>query len=138
LELAKMKLFSTKNLAVSRTNYLNSGGIAKFDTYIKPYSPFFRIVDDLAQRILFHCHSLTQDGVFNEFELIVCRNVLIYFEEETQQKVLRCFANSLHNDGFLLLGPQDGLQSAAKAAGFVPYRADVHLYKLQANGNHRD
>jgi chemotaxis protein methyltransferase CheR len=73
--------------------------------------------------------------VFNEFELIVCRNVLIYFDAEAQQKALRCFANSLHAEGFLLLGSQDGLDSAARAAGFVPYSSDSHLYKLQAGGN---
>jgi chemotaxis protein methyltransferase CheR len=57
---------------------------------------------------------------------------LIYFDEKAQQKALRCFANSLHSDGFLVLGTQDGLQNAAKAAGFEPYRAGSHIYKLQS------
>ncbi len=132
LELAKMQFFPIEELEISRANYLASGGQAKFDTVIKSYGSFFKIIDTLSERILFHCHSLTQDGVFNEFELIVCRNVLIYLNAQTQQKVLQCFANSLHPDGFLMLGPQDGLQNAARAAGFVPYRTGSHIYKLQA------
>jgi chemotaxis protein methyltransferase CheR len=131
LELAKMQLFSSDSIKTSRTNYLASGGNTQFDDYIKSYGQFFKMSESLKKRILFHCHSLTQDGVFNEFQLIVCRNVLIYFDAKTQQKVLRCFANSLHSDGFLLLGPQDGLQNAALEAGFVPYRTGSCLYKLQ-------
>jgi chemotaxis protein methyltransferase CheR len=135
LELAKMQFFSQEGLATSRSNYLSSGGVAQFDAYIKSYGRFFKMSEQTSSRIFFHCHSLTQDGVFNEFELIVCRNVLIYFDAEAQQKALRCFANSLHAEGFLLLGSQDGLDSAARAAGFVPYSSDSHLYKLQAGGN---
>jgi chemotaxis protein methyltransferase CheR len=137
LELAKMQLYPAEVLETSRKNYLASGGLEQFDVYTKGYGHFFKMAESLGQRLLFHCHSLTQDGVFNEFELIVCRNVLIYFDAHTQQKVLRCFANSLHADGFLLLGPQDGLQSAARTAGFIPYSVSSHIYKLQAENHHR-
>lgn len=134
LALAKMQLFSSDNINKSRDNYLASGGTVKFDNYMEPCKQFFKMLDSLNKRISFHCHSLTQDGVFNEFQLIVCRNVLIYFDSPTQQKVLQCFANSLHADGFLLLGPQDGLQNAALAAGFMPYRTGSQLYRLQRGG----
>lgn len=135
LDLAKMQLFPIKDLASSRKNYFSSGGPAEFDAYIKSYGYFFKMAGQSDERISFHCHSLVQDGVFNEFELIVCRNVLIYFDAEAQQKALQCFANSLHPDGFLLLGPQDGSLSAARAAGFVPCRKGSQLYKLQAGVN---
>lgn len=134
LELAKIQLFPNSCLTVSRENYINSAGIHEFDDYIEPYDYFFKMKEGLIKRLLFHCHSLAQDGVFNEFELIVCRNVLIYFDQETQKKILRCFANSLHSDGFLLLGSQDGLQLLAREMGFVPYSIGSHLYKL-AEGN---
>jgi len=131
LELAKMKSFPSEELKKSRVNYSTSGGFAKFDDYVQSFGSFFKVKDALNKRILFHCHSLVQDGVFNEFELIVCRNVLIYFDPQAQQKALQCFANSLHSDGFLVLGTQDGLQNVARAVGFVPYRAGSHIYKLQ-------
>lgn len=135
LELAKIQLFPVEGIENSCTNYLMSGGVAQFDAYIKLYGRFFKMAEQLGKRIFFHCHSLTQDGVFNEFELIVCRNVLIYFDPQAQQKVLQCFASSLHADGFLLLGPQDGLQNAARAAGFVPCSTGSHIYKLPAGGH---
>ncbi len=132
LELAKMQSFPIDELKKSRGNYASSGGVAKFDEYVQSFGSFFKVKEALNKRILFHCHSLVQDGVFNEFELIVCRNVLIYFDSQAQQKALQCFANSLHSDGFLVLGTQDGLQNAAKAAGFVPYCVGSHIYKLQS------
>lgn len=137
LELAKMQLFPMQVMEKNRKNYLSSGGMAEFDRYVKTYPPFFKISAPICERIFFHCHSLVQDGVFNEFELIICRNVLIYFDVEAQQKVLQCFAKSLHIDGFLILGPQDGLQNVAKAAGFVPCSSNRHVYKLQAGGGNR-
>jgi chemotaxis protein methyltransferase CheR len=134
LTLAKMRLFPLDELKTSRDNYSGSGGVLGFDRYITAYPHFFKITEQLGKPILFHRHSLTQDGVFNEFALIICRNVLIYFDAQTQQQVLRCFANSLHADGFLLLGSQDGLQNAARLAGFIPYKTGSHVYKLPAGG----
>lgn len=134
LELAKMQLFSMQVIEKNRQNYLSSGGISAFDAYIKPYPQFFKIAAPLCERLFFHCHSLVQDGVFNEFELIICRNVLIYFDSDAQQKVLQCFAKSLHVDGFLILGPQDGMYNAAHAAGFTLYGNHKHVYKLRAGG----
>lgn len=131
LELAKTRLFPNESMQISQANYSASGGTMQFINYIEPYREFYKMVELLSERVLFHRHSLIQDGVFNEFELIVCRNVLIYFDADAQQKALRCFANSLHTDGFLLLGPQDGIQNAALAAGFVPYSTGSQLYKLQ-------
>ena len=130
LELAKMQLFSNECLKISRLNYINSSGLYSFDNYIETNKYFFKMADYLKQRTLFHCHSLTQDGVFNEFELIICRNVLIYFDVEMQKKVLRCFADSLHADGFLVLGPQDGIQLVAQSEGFMPYSSGSCIYKL--------
>jgi chemotaxis protein methyltransferase CheR len=136
LALAKMQLFPLETIKTSRNNYSASGGLWEFDTYTRTYPSFFKIADAIRKPVLFHRHSLVQDGVFNEFELIVCRNVLIYLDDQAQQKAFQCFANSLHPDGFLLLGPQDGLQTAAREAGFVPYKAGSHLYKLQTGINH--
>ena len=79
--------------------------------------------------MLFHRHSLTGEGIFNEFQLILCRNVLIYFDAELQRQVLRRFARSLHVDGFLVLGPQDGLNMMALEQGFVPYEAGSFIYR---------
>lgn len=131
LELARSGLFPAAPLAVNRENYLASGGPRLFDAHFQPGGRFLKIAERLRQHVLFYCHSLVEAGIFNEFQLIVCRNVLIYFDSELQQKVLQYFASSLHVDGFLVLGPQDGLSLAAKQAGFVPYKPGSHIYRLQ-------
>jgi len=72
--------------------------------------------------------------VFNEFQLIVCRNVMIYFDVENQRKALALFARSLHPDGFLVLGPRDGLIHMASEHGLVPHSTGGHIYRLRRGG----
>jgi chemotaxis protein methyltransferase CheR len=79
--------------------------------------------------VLFHHHALGQDGVFNEFQLIVCRNVMIYFDTALQRRVFDLFAQSLHREGFLMLGPSDGLRALAEECGFRQDAAGNHLYR---------
>ncbi|MCD0491513.1 hypothetical protein LQD23_04280 [Chromobacterium violaceum] len=123
-------LFPAQALEENRDNYLAGGGTRLFDAYLSRNGRFLRVDEHLRQRILFYRHSLTDEGIFNEFQLIVCRNVLIYFDGELQRQVLRRFAQSLHAEGFLVLGPQDGLHRAALEAGFEPYRSGSHIYRL--------
>ncbi|OHX15040.1 hypothetical protein BI347_13385 [Chromobacterium sphagni] len=130
LELGSSGLFPSGPLAVNREHYLASGGPRLFDAYLSGNGRFLAIDDRLRQRILFHRHSLTDEGIFNEFQLILCRNVLIYFDAELQRQVLRRFARSLHAEGFLALGPQDGLHRLALDEGFEPCRSGSYIYRV--------
>jgi len=58
--------------------------------------------------------------------------VLIYFSTELQTQVLQRFAQSLHADGYLVLGPQDGLHALAREQGFVPLSAGSSIFRLKA------
>lgn len=129
LDLAKAGLFPMEALAANRENYLASGGRRLFDAYVAPAGHFLKADDRLRQRLLFYHHSLAHGGVFNEFQLIVCRNVLIYFDADLQKQVFRHFARSLHRDGFLVLGPQDGLRHLAPSQGFTAYGQGDHIYR---------
>ncbi|SFF67562.1 chemotaxis protein methyltransferase CheR [Duganella sp. CF458] len=129
LDLAKSGLFPQAGLEQNRRNYLAAGGGAAADAYLVQGPGFLRVPEHLRLRVLFHRHSLTGEGVFNEFQLILCRNVLIYFDAELQRKVLQRFARSLHVDGFLVLGPQDGLNMMALELGFVPFEAGSYIYR---------
>ncbi len=136
LELAASGLFPSAPLGVNRDNYLACGGPRYFDAYVAHGGRYLKVRDDLRKAVLFHRHSLVDEGVFNEFQLIVCRNVLIYFDRQTQEKVLALFARSLHRDGFLVLGPRDGLIQAASAQGFVPHASGSHIYRYRGGGGH--
>ncbi|MTW05805.1 CheR family methyltransferase [Pseudoduganella ginsengisoli] len=63
----------------------------------------------------------------SEFQLILYRNVLIYFDADLQRQVLQRFARLPHVDGFLVPGPQDGLNLIAQEQGSDPYRAGSHI-----------
>ncbi len=134
IEIAKSGLYPVKLLETSQHNYHKSAGPARFDNFIEPESRYLRIKHHLIASTLFHLHSLVDEGIFNEFQLIICRNVMIYFKPELQQKILQRFARSLHRDGFLVLGPQDGLHHLAIAAGFIPYIKGSHIYRLNNGG----
>jgi len=130
LELAKSGLYPRSALAPSRDNYLKTGGTRGFDSHVVVGSRYLAVKDPLCKAALIHQHSLIDGGVFNEFQLILCRNVMIYFDLDTQRAIFRRFARSLHPDGFLVLGPQDGLAHVARAEGFVPRAPGSHIYRF--------
>lgn len=134
IDLAKAGLFPLASLESSRPNYQKSGGTIGLDHYMDINARYVAIQNPMRSTALFHRHSLVDEGIFNEFQLIVCRNVMIYFKPELQSKILERFARSLHRDGFLVLGPQDGLHHLARAAGFVPYITGSHVYRLNNGG----
>ena len=130
LELAKSGLFPLPSLEASRENYLKSGGGSSFDAGFEKAGRYLSIQKHLRQNLIFYRHTLASSAVFNEFQLIVCRNVMIYFDVELQHRIFDCFVRSLHRDGFLVLGPQDGLAHTARTHGFVPMAAGSHIYRL--------
>jgi len=131
LALARDGLYPVATLHDGERNYRAAGGTRRLADYIEPRGRIARAARRLAEQVLFYRHSLTEEGVFNEFQLIVCRNVLIYFGPELQREVLQRFAQSLHADGLLVLGPQDGMTVAARECGFEPVRPGSHVYRLR-------
>ena len=65
--------------------------------------------------MIFATHNLVSDRSFNEFQVIICRNVLIYFDKTLQDKVLTLFDDSLENLGFLVLGSKENLRFSSIA-----------------------
>jgi chemotaxis protein methyltransferase CheR len=136
LELAKGGLFPLSSLEASRENYLKSGGSGDFDAHFGSCRHYLSIRESLLGNLNFYRHSLAASAAFNEFQLIVCRNVMIYFDSELQHRILDCFVRSLHREGFLVLGPQDGLAHMASLHGFVPIAAGSHIYRLTEGAAH--
>ena len=99
--LAKMKQYSE--------NYISSGGTEHFSDYYSANYSLAKLNDDLKTKIIFSTHNLASENSFNEFQLILCRNVLIYFDRPLQEKVFELFDNSLENLGYLGLGSKESL-----------------------------
>ncbi len=69
--------------------------------------------------MIFATHNLVSDGSFNEFQLILCRNVMIYFDKHLQSRVLNLFDQSLEQLGFLALGAKETLRFSPIAVNYM-------------------
>ncbi|GGH26035.1 protein-glutamate O-methyltransferase CheR [Sphingobacterium alkalisoli] len=110
LEKARMGIFSISQMKQYSENYILSGGTADFSQYYTANYDMVKFHADLKEKMIFSTHNLVSDSSFNEFQLVICRNVLIYFEKELQNKVFRLFDDSLDNLGFLALGAKETIR----------------------------
>ncbi len=91
-------------------NYVDSGGVADFSSYYTARYNQVIFSEELRRRMIFSTHNLVSDSSFNEFQLILCRNVFIYFEKALQDRVVRLFDASLEKLGYLGLGSKETLK----------------------------
>lgn len=110
LEKAGKGIFPISQMKQYSENYISSGGTVDFSHYYTANYDMVKFNPDLKEKIIFSTHNLVSDSSFNEFQLIVCRNVLIYFEKELQNKVFKLFDDSLDNLGFLALGAKETIR----------------------------
>lgn len=98
------------------------------DHYVADYG---RAIFDktLRSRVVFSDHSLVTDAVFAEMHLISCRNVLIYFDRELQDRAIGLFRESLVRKGFLGLGAKESLRFSAHADGFSEFARAEKIYQ---------
>jgi len=111
LEFAKNGIYDLQKMKQYSENYQKTGALHTLSEYYTARYDAASINHSLKKNVLFSAHNLASDGVFNEFQLISCRNVLIYFNTELQKKVIELFYNSLANFGFLCLGSKETLRS---------------------------
>lgn len=110
LEAARRGIFPLAQMKEYSENYLGSGGIQDFSSYYTARYGQVKFDETLAQKMIFSTHNLVSDRSFNEFDLILCRNVLIYFDKELQERVLTLFEDSLAPLGYLALGSKETLK----------------------------
>lgn len=85
--------------------------------------------DRLKQRMVFSEHNLVTDGRFGEMDVIFCRNVMIYFNRELQERVFRLFMESLTPRGFLCLGAQETVKLSALGSHFNQLRPEQKIFQ---------
>lgn len=109
LVIAKDAVYPAQNMKDYTRNYQQSGGTHSFSEYYKSKYNSVMFDKSLKQNIVFSSHNLAVDKAFNEFQVIVCRNVMIYFNQGLQNKVTQLFYDSLCVFGFLCLGNKESL-----------------------------
>lgn len=103
-------IFPLSQMKQYSENYILSGGIRDFSIYYSAKYNVAKFNEELRAKVIFATHNLVSDRSFNEFQLILCRNVLIYFDQDLQQKVFTLFDQSLEQLGFLALGSKETLR----------------------------
>lgn len=107
---AKDGIYQLDRIQNFSDNYKQAGGLGSLSDYYQLSEKGFVIQSDLKKNITFANHNLVTDSVFGEMQLIICRNVLIYFDKTLQERVLQLFRDSLTFDGFLCLGSKESLR----------------------------
>lgn len=124
IQRASEGVFPLSAMKTYTENYLKAGGTAEFSSYYtaKYENAIFRSA--LRENIVFAQHNLTSDGSFNEFNVIFCRNVMIYFNTTLQHQVCNLLHESLARFGILALGSRESLR-------FTPHEASYDVIDEQ-------
>ncbi len=115
---AKAGLFPLEYMKNYTINYQRSGGRKSFSEYYIAKYDSAAFDTRLKKHMIFSAHNLAIDQSFNEFNLILCRNVLIYFNQKLQNRVINLFHESLCTFGFLGLGNKESIQFTDRANDF--------------------
>ncbi|OCA82510.1 chemotaxis protein CheR [Bacillus sp. FJAT-27986] len=129
IEKARQGAFPLKRMQSYTKNYLQAGGLDAFSKYYKTDMQYAYFRPSLSRNIVFAQHNLVTDGSFNEFHVIICRNVIIYFTLELQAKVFQLFDESLSPGGFLGLGNKESLKIMELADTYMELDINQRLYR---------
>ena len=120
LAVAKQGIYPMECVKKFTQNYQRSGGTQPFSSYYRARYEAMVIDKGLKKNITFANHNLVTDSVFGEMHLIFCRNVLIYFDRDLQERVFSLFKDSLIHCGFLCIGTQESIEFAGVKGDFEP------------------
>ena len=129
LEIAKAGIYRIDDMKQYIAAYQTAGGIHPFSNYFTAGDHSVTMAKELKKNITFANHNLVLDGIFGEMHLILCRNVLIYFNKDLQNRVLELFNNSLVQGGFLCLGTKESLRYSSVADEFAVVDDRERIYK---------
>lgn len=129
LERAKKAVYPLDCMQEYTESYQKSGAKASFSDYYHASHDHAVFDRGLRENIVFSQHNLATDTSFNEFQLILCRNVMIYFDKELQSRVVGLFKDSLCMFGILGLGKQESLRFSEHEASFEVLDAKNKFYR---------
>ena len=109
LDIAKKGVYSIKNIKKYTENFNKVYALSSLSNHYTAMYDAAIINNEYRSKVLFSMHNLVSDNVFNEFQFISCRNVMIYFDKKLQERVLNLFYESLNLFGFLCLGTKESL-----------------------------
>jgi chemotaxis protein methyltransferase CheR len=129
LERARSGRFPLEKMREYTENYLRAGGTEEFSSYYKVDGEMASFSGDLSDQIVFAQHNLVSDAPFNEFNVIVCRNVMIYFGKTLQDRVHELFYDSLETLGILALGHKESIRFTRHEERYEAVDQQEKLYR---------
>ncbi|MDD3636476.1 MAG: protein-glutamate O-methyltransferase CheR [Bacteroidales bacterium] len=129
LETAKKGIYPVSKIKEYTFNYQAAGGKNSFSDYYTARYDAVRFDPELRKNIVFANHNLVTDSVFAETHLIICRNVLIYFDRSLQNKVLNLFNDSLIMGGFLGLGSKENIMFSTVQDHFLILNPNEKIFQ---------
>jgi chemotaxis protein methyltransferase CheR len=129
LDTARRGAFPLDRMRDYTENYHRAGGTEEFSTYYTADGQVARFDPALRDRVVFAQHNLVSDQAFNTFNMIVCRNVMIYFGKSLQDRVHELFYESLETFGVIALGHKESIKFSPHEDGFEVLDADERLYR---------
>lgn len=134
LESAKSGIYDLDLIKEYTRNYIMSGGNSAFSDYYMAKYDHAIIEQELKKRITFAEHNLVTDGSFGEMNIIICRNVLIYFNKSLQDRADQLFCDSLVKGGFLCLGSKETLNFSQVSKHFDTVSEEHKIYRKHMKG----
>jgi chemotaxis protein methyltransferase CheR len=129
LKVAKTGVYTLDNMKKYTGNYMKSGGKKAFSDYYQVENKKVKFFPYLLKNVVFAQHNLVTDSSFNEFHVILCRNVLIYFNKPLQEKVHDLFYQSLGMFGIIGLGDKETMSFTKLSDRFESVSENQKLYK---------
>jgi chemotaxis protein methyltransferase CheR len=129
LEQARNGRFPLEKMRDFTENYLRAGGQEEFSSYYTVEGEQARFTSDLSRQVVFAQHNLVSDAPFNEFNVIVCRNVMIYFGKTLQDRVHELFYDSLEPLGVMAMGHKESIKFTHYEERYEALDANEKLYR---------
>ena len=129
LEKAKSGSYPIKNMELNEKNYIRFQGTGTLKEYYKEENGKAVFDKELVNQVSFRKHDLVTGEVFNKFDLVLCRNVMIYFNQALQNDVLKKFHESLFKYGYLAIGSKESLIWCDIASKFIVVNNEEKVYK---------
>jgi len=132
LETARRGIYSLDRVKAFTHNHRQSGGKSSLSDYYSTGYGGAVFDKSLRERVVFSDHSLVTDAVFSEMHLISCRNVMIYFDRDLQDRAIGLFRDSLPRNGFLGLGSKETLRFSAHTDAFSEFDRVERIYQRRS------
>jgi chemotaxis protein methyltransferase CheR len=129
LDRARAGVFPLDKMREYTQNYIRAGGKRAFSEYYLAKYDGAQFQRSLGENIVFAQHNLVSDRSFNEFNVIVCRNVMIYFDRALQERVHDLFYESLVTFGVLALGAKESIRFSPHEDAYEELDANERLYR---------